>query len=111
MEDGGYLDNDSHKSSNRLMLLLATIAALPIPISIAFYIFWNTVVNHPIEWGVLSTVILAIAAYFLQISWGKKMNKAEETKQITDENTSSSSSTQASISTMTQQAPIQPPQP
>ena len=72
------LDSRSSQSSFRFNQLLATIAALPIPLSIAFHIIWRTVKDKDISWVELGAFALSVAAYFAQLWYFKNQNKKTE---------------------------------
>jgi len=74
-----YLTEGDKKSSNRLNMLLVTLVSLPIPLSVAFYVVWSTMKGE-VDWSTLSVFIVALAAFYFQLWYGKKLNKAEENK-------------------------------
>jgi len=77
----GYLTEDNEKkSANRLNMLLVTLVSLPIPLSVAFHVAWTTIKGE-VNWNTLSIFIAALAVFYLQIWYGKKINKSEENKE------------------------------
>jgi hypothetical protein len=81
MSLGKYFTESPDFSSLRLNMFMATVAFLPVPLTVAFYIVWQTVHGSDPSWSSVSLFVASIAAYFTALWYGKKINKDAENKE------------------------------
>jgi hypothetical protein len=71
------LDSKSSQSSLRLNMLLVTLASLPIPLALSYYVYYHT--RHGImDWAGWSLGMAAYSGFLYQMWYGKERNKKVE---------------------------------
>ena len=92
----GIFDSKSSKSSTRFAVVLLALGIFLIFVAIFYYIIYTTrhpyialyqiatklweIKMTPVDWVGLGLILTGIAGVIGVILWGKKINKAEETK-------------------------------